>query len=844
MLVAQATKRSAEKSKSLLTGFLAKRKNTPKADDLEQIQKGTPMSERAKRMPQRLQQAKALRSVLSRPRLSSRGIKAGLMTALAGIAIAVAATPANATVAFRQATNKPCSFCHATPGVDMVPLTNEGQRFLDNGYKLLAPAIRVVQPRPVGGDPSTWAPLNLASALIGSYVHEPTEHGWHAGELLQDANGLRWANRAGSIWRLKPDLSRLKLHTGPDNPYYARGWRDIDVVVTDGWLVGIRINGEMYDRTPAVAVAAPRPPNAKRPPVPPPQQAQVPTLPEPQNPQPPAEQAPTKPADDGSNQRALDTYLNALDYKPEMLLARQEGVVGIRPVGGPTTGRNREGGKVIVTTKKRFHLSGNLSDLLIFGAADPAIYPGSLLYVDQSLVEGKPREIVLPRAPITIFTTLPGLTNSKRTVTEVKPASVQDEVNQLLETWFANPTAGYTSQAAQSITSITRVITWQQASLQLGINAQWLTGEASSMVSTTSSEKKNTFVALHKQIFYTISIDPPDRPGGKAFAPHVTVENLKDNKISNEAPPGYISSVYYGRLFMIKIETDEAISETEVSASLKQKFVSTGTVNTNVRNSNASDRAKCTIIAIGGGADKAAESASGLCGGDQPGKVNLDGFNDFIKNGAVLRRDNPGSIIAYKVKFLKDGSEAVMGSSTDYTEVTHTVVNEVCVAVKHSAAYILNYFTVTWYEPTDKEFNGQLPATNNAQEKLDAEIRLGLKQKMTWNSGTMTAGNKKRVCMPADSGPVWLDADGKGISGSIAGFPQMHWEPQRWQNICYSMTGSLFKSNYDTACDANEPGVETHTGTLVPGQVNLPPPKPIQFVPAHARYRYNPNRRF
>jgi hypothetical protein len=83
---------------------------------------------------------------------------------VAVIAVATGGT-ASATIAFRNDTGQACSFCHATPGTDMRLLTIEGQRFRNNGYRLLGPASPPAAapppsfPRPstaTSGRPSFW----------------------------------------------------------------------------------------------------------------------------------------------------------------------------------------------------------------------------------------------------------------------------------------------------------------------------------------------------------------------------------------------------------------------------------------------------------------------------------------------------------------------------------------------------------------------------------------------------------------------------------------------------------------------------------------------------------------
>ncbi len=68
------------------------------------------------------------------------GIGAMVSALVAGVLAIAMGGPANATIAFRNDTGQPCSFCHATAGTDMKILTIEGQRFRNNGYQLQGPA--------------------------------------------------------------------------------------------------------------------------------------------------------------------------------------------------------------------------------------------------------------------------------------------------------------------------------------------------------------------------------------------------------------------------------------------------------------------------------------------------------------------------------------------------------------------------------------------------------------------------------------------------------------------------------------------------------------------------------
>lgn len=82
------------------------------------------------------------------------------------------------------------------------------------------------------GKPPLWEKLRFAlpvgvvgkitaAALMGAYRREPVTNGWHEGSIATDASSeLRWTNHAGKSWRLELTPDKLRLLTGPDNPYF------------------------------------------------------------------------------------------------------------------------------------------------------------------------------------------------------------------------------------------------------------------------------------------------------------------------------------------------------------------------------------------------------------------------------------------------------------------------------------------------------------------------------------------------------------------------------------------------------------------------------------------------
>lgn len=82
------------------------------------------------------------------------------------------------------------------------------------------------------GKPPLWEKLRFAppigfvgkltaAALMGAYRREPVTNGGHEGSIAPDASGeLYWTNHAGKSWHLELAPDKLRLLTGPDNPYF------------------------------------------------------------------------------------------------------------------------------------------------------------------------------------------------------------------------------------------------------------------------------------------------------------------------------------------------------------------------------------------------------------------------------------------------------------------------------------------------------------------------------------------------------------------------------------------------------------------------------------------------
>lgn len=465
---------------------------------------------------------------------------------------------------------------------------------------------------------------------------------------------------------------------------------------------------------------------------------------------------------------ALQQYCFSLSYDPRIVLSVvADGATSAVPVRDKQSTNNA----VIICTRTQTRLARNLGEVAVLNPTVGVIYPGALILANEDLMDGHPTPIALPRAPCMLSIDLPGLKNPGASVTP-DTASVQSFINEKLEAWNQDAVANGYINAARSVLNIAQSFSSQQVALELGFNATWATGNASTQLSCSSTSERSVVVAYYKQVFYTVTMNTPLQASA-VFADTVTEDDARQ-VFNNDSPPAYVRSVDYGRLLMVRMET----TSIDTSANLKGAFEhATGgglTVGGNlesrfkeiVRNSTF------TVLALGGGAETPVQLFSGASEGE------LKGLKDYLARDARYRRDNPGLPIAFQVAFLKDNRYAMMGFTTDYTETQCIRYPNAFVRFRHAGAYVAK-FQIDWVE---------------------ADIHGNYTQSRSWQSGKKSAGWSETVDLPGDAHNLRLRA--WAMTGLL-------WDP--WgeifnialdgpDNKCYRAKGTTLGRSWDNNC--------------------------------------------
>lgn len=291
-------------------------------------------------------------------------------------------------------------------------------------------------------------------------------------------------------------------------------------------------------------------------------------------------------------------------------------------------------------------ISQNADDFVLYGAANAEIiYPGNLLQ-GQSVSEGAPKIIPLKRGPLTM--TINTLNGSEvvANVDEVSYSQVAQATNDLIGSNNGNLSANI---------SLTREEIHSLEELGVQMNAEYsnLTTKIKGSFDYNSSHEFSSVFVKVTQSLYKIITDIPDVE--TSFDESVTAEDLQ-KYVYQGNPATYISSVDYGRIFYLLIQSTQTAEEIKlaIDASFKGVVVNaSGSVD--IQKVEELSHVKVSGYAYGGDANL----ASGALIGD------MEDVKTFIEKGGSI---NNGAPISYVVKSLEDPSVIVAANlTTSYT---------------------------------------------------------------------------------------------------------------------------------------------------------------------------------
>lgn len=355
----------------------------------------------------------------------------------------------------------------------------------------------------------------------------------------------------------------------------------------------------------------------------------------------------------------INTYLTNLSYNPDELLnVQSETGSNVRNISDDSSTSN---GKIETCRVDEHDIRSNFEDVAIFDPALGVVYPGALVIGNGEMLDGAPLPLLISRAPAKLRLDLPGIGDAGN-IEIVDPTylHVQSSIDDGLEYWNNDIAPQGYEIASRAYYESTTTFSSEQMSLDLGVSADWVSGSSfEGQFSYDTSTSKRVAAILYRQVFYDIVMQTPDKPSD-VFGSDVDLSKV-ESLMGSSTPPAYVSSVSYGRIIMIRMETTS--TETSVTLEAALEYASLGKnveADIEAKYKSILEESTINVVTIGGNAEIASKV---ITGNDI---ASSGGLNYVITEGSLYSRDNPGAPIAYTVKYLKDNVVAKMGYHTDY----------------------------------------------------------------------------------------------------------------------------------------------------------------------------------
>ena len=262
---------------------------------------------------------------------------------------------------------------------------------------------------------------------------------------------------------------------------------------------------------------------------------------------------------------------------------------------------------------------------LLYTENDEVFYPGALVKA-QSAVDGSYKPIAAPRKPITISVSLTG---SKPSITIEKPSlsTVRTGISELLNRSFNPPPANITYSSYE-------VHDEQHLKLALGASYNGAINTVKGSVNFSYEKQKTRYIVKIEQEFYTVDLDIPQK------ASDFFSDDFDYKTQFGAEKPVYVSSIKYGRVYLLGIESD--LSKADFEAKLNASILS-GKVGAEAETAykQLSKSSKISGRVLGGNAKLAGKTIGDIAS-----------VRAFIEDGATFNKDNLGVPLSYRLREL------------------------------------------------------------------------------------------------------------------------------------------------------------------------------------------------
>ena len=305
-----------------------------------------------------------------------------------------------------------------------------------------------------------------------------------------------------------------------------------------------------------------------------------------------------------------------------------------------------------IEKETEYDISAAFGDNLLLESSQNSIYPGAVLRGDsidkdsyQEIIDGSKRKAVISFDLQGVKDkegkdAKPGITSG-----EIVPdiATYRELRNKILSqniTYHASANSSYEEVEIKNEKSL-------DAHLKIGVGfgAAGIKSKIAGGFKFKKGEQKERRLIKFVETFYTADVKPDAAP---------LMINIPRSSVGDRMPV-YVSSVSYGRIAYLTIETEKKWSDlkADIDAVFKASTTNNASADVNAAIRNIENEATVSIHIIGGGGKAV---------------TNLSQFQKYIVEGGFSSK-NPGQIIKYHLKFLDDNTTAYIKYGEKYKTV-------------------------------------------------------------------------------------------------------------------------------------------------------------------------------
>ena len=337
----------------------------------------------------------------------------------------------------------------------------------------------------------------------------------------------------------------------------------------------------------------------------------------------------------------------------------------------------------LICTESTYSYAPGYSDPILFDPTTDVIAPGMILD-GSSITSGAYRPLVGNRAPMTISHSA---NKAEAIIQNPTLSGIRAGIKELNEYGGVAP--------ANIAYQETYVSSREQLGIAVGGNFNGFGAKVQAEFNWDSETVKSRFMIKFTQVYYSIDVNKPSSPSG-------WYNNTPDCQLWDVSPV-YVSSVKYGRIGLLLIESEK--SKLEVEAALKASYEGFGTHSKFEFSSNYENVWESTNISallVGGSIDKDVSIGT------------KEGFIDWINNGTNYSEDSPGAPVSYLLRYLKDNSlsKIILAGSFTVRDCEETPFFEINDDDYQDCCPIYNGIG-------DKDFSG-----NGPKQTAKAELRI------------------------------------------------------------------------------------------------------------------------